>query len=153
MLDVACGTGVLSLAMAMASIMGPAGSVLGIDVSAGMVAWAEKRACPNGVSTARIARMDAEAPALPGASFDLVVCALGLMYVPDVDAALREVCRVRRPSGRTVFSPCGANTCAVAGLRCLASSIPRCSARSARYSSDWVKAITSRAPAGVPALR
>lgn len=104
-LDVACGTGVLSLAMA--SIVGQTGSVLGIDVSAGMVASAEKRAHAAGVSTARFARMDAEALALPGASFDLVVCALGLMYLPEVDAALREVCRVLRPGGRAVFAVWG----------------------------------------------
>jgi len=104
-LDVACGTGVVSLAMAAA--VGPGGRVLGIDLSAGMVASAEARAQAAGVSQARFARMDAEALTLPAASFDLVVCALGLMYVPDADAALREVQRVLRPGGRAVFAVWG----------------------------------------------
>ena len=104
-LDVACGTGVVSLAMAAA--VGPAGSVLGVDLSAGMVASAEARAQAAGVPQARFARMDAEALALPAASFDLVVCALGLMYLPDADAALREMQRVLRPGGRAVLAVWG----------------------------------------------
>ena len=104
-LDVACGTGVVCLAMAAA--VGPGGSVLGVDLSAGMVASAAARALAAGVSQARFARMDAEALALPAASFDLVVCALGLMYVPDADAALREVHRVLRPGGRAVLAVWG----------------------------------------------
>ena len=104
-LDVACGTGVVSLAMAAA--VGPGGGVLGVDLSAGMVASAEARAQAAGVSQAQFARMDAEALALPAASFDLVVCALGLMYMPDADAALREVQRVLRPGGRAVLAVWG----------------------------------------------
>lgn len=34
------------------------------------------------------------------ASFDVALCALGLMYVPDVGAAARELHRVLRPGGR-----------------------------------------------------
>ena len=104
-LDVACGTGVVSLALAAA--VGQAGSVLGVDLSAGMVASAEARAQAAAVSQARFARMDAEALALPAASFDLVVCSLGLMYLPDADAALREMQRVLRPGGRAVLAVWG----------------------------------------------
>ena len=104
-LDVACGTGVVALAIAAA--VGPGGSVLGVDLSAGMVASAVSRAQAAGNSQARFARMDAGALSLPAASFDLVVCALGLMYVPDTDAALREVQRVLRPGGRTVIAVWG----------------------------------------------
>ncbi len=104
-LDVACGTGVVTLAVAVA--VGPSGGVLGVDLSAGMVASATSRTQAVGVTQARFARMDAEALALPEASFDLVVCALGLMYVPDTDAALREVQRVLRPGGRAVFAVWG----------------------------------------------
>ncbi len=104
-LDVACGTGVVSLALAAA--VGPGGSVLGVDLSAGMVASAAARAQTAGATQARFARMDAEALALPAASVDLVVCALGLMYVPDADAALREVQRVLRPGGRAVLAVWG----------------------------------------------
>ena len=104
-LDVACGTGVVALALAAA--VGRGGSVLGVDLSAGMVAAALARTQAAGVSQASFARMDAEALTLPAASFDLVVCALGLMYLPAADAALREVQRVLRPGGRAVFGVWG----------------------------------------------
>lgn len=104
-LDVACGTGVVTLAMATA--VGPGGSVLGVDLSARMVASAETRAQAAGISQARFDRMDAEVLSLPAASFDLVVCALGLMYVPDAAAALREIYRVLRPGGRAVLAVWG----------------------------------------------
>lgn len=105
MLDVACGTGVVTLTMATA--VGPSGNVLGVDLSAGMVASAETRAQAAGILQARFDRMDAEALSLPACSFDLVVCTLGLMYVPDADAALREMCRVLRPGGRAVLAVWG----------------------------------------------
>jgi SAM-dependent methyltransferase len=44
--------------------------------------------------------MDAETLGLPDASFDVVLCALGLMYIPDPEKALREMRRVLRPGGR-----------------------------------------------------
>lgn len=104
-LDVACGTGVVTLAIATA--LGPSGSVLGVDLSAGMVASAKVRAQAAGISQARFDRMDAEVLSLPASSFHLVVCALGLMYVPDADAALREIHRVLKPGGRAVIAVWG----------------------------------------------
>ncbi len=44
--------------------------------------------------------MDAEALTLPDAGFDVVLCALGLMYLPDPPQAMREMRRGLRPGGR-----------------------------------------------------
>ena len=52
------------------------------------------------MSNAAFARMDAEQLELPDASFDVVLCALGLMYMPDPARAMREMRRVLRPGGR-----------------------------------------------------
>jgi ubiquinone/menaquinone biosynthesis C-methylase UbiE len=67
-----------------------------------MIDAARRRASECGVTNATFERMDAEDLALPDASFDVVLCALGLMYVPDPARALREMHRVLRPGGRLV---------------------------------------------------
>jgi len=104
-LDVACGAGVVSIAAADA--VGPVGQVLGVDLSEAMVQAASQRALHLGCTRARFARMDAEQLALSDAGFDLALCSLGLMYVPDVGAALRELRRVLRPGGRAVLAVWG----------------------------------------------
>ena len=99
-LDVACGTGLAAVEAAEA--VGAAGSVVGIDLSGRMIDAARQRAAACGVANATFERMDAESLDLPDASFDVVLCALGLMYVPDPKRALAEMRRVLRPGGRLV---------------------------------------------------
>lgn len=97
-LDVACGTGLVSFAACRA--VGPRGSVLGIDISRQMVESARRRATQQGFAGVRFERMDAESLSSPDASFDVAVCALGLMYMPEPEQALRHMHRVLRPGGR-----------------------------------------------------
>ncbi|RST56038.1 class I SAM-dependent methyltransferase [Variovorax sp. MHTC-1] len=104
-LDVACGTGLVAFEAAYA--VGPAGTVLGVDLSGQMVEAARLRASKKALASVRFARMDAENLALPDASFDLALCALGLMYVPDPERAVREMRRVLRPGGRMVLAVWG----------------------------------------------
>ena len=96
--DVACGTGLVSFAAAAA--VGAGGRVLGVDISGAMVDAAQRRADALGVGQAAFSRMDAEALDLADADFDVGLCGLGLMYVPDPALAVRELCRVVRPGGR-----------------------------------------------------
>jgi ubiquinone/menaquinone biosynthesis C-methylase UbiE len=104
-LDIACGTGLVSFAAARA--VGPTGQVLGIDLSGRMIDAAERRARDLSLANCSFSRMDAERLALPDASFDLVLCALGLMYMPDAEQAVREMCRVLRPGGRVTLAVWG----------------------------------------------
>ena len=104
-LDVACGTGLVTLPAARA--VGASGQVLGVDIAGAMVEALRERAAAAGVPQVAAARMDAEQLALPDGSVDVVLCALGLMYVPDPAQALREVHRVLRPGGRAVFAVWG----------------------------------------------
>lgn len=114
-MDVACGTGIVSLAAARA--VGPSGSVLGTDLSGEMVEHARAAAASSGLINATFSRMDAEALNAGDGAFDACLCALGLMYVPDPETAVREMWRVARPGGRTVVSVWGQrNRCGWAGV-------------------------------------
>jgi ubiquinone/menaquinone biosynthesis C-methylase UbiE len=104
-LDVACGTGLVTFEAAR-TVM-PDGAVLGVDLSGRMVEVARQRATDLSLPNCRFVRMDAEALALPDGSFDLALCALGLMYVPDAGRALREMRRVLRPGGRIAIAVWG----------------------------------------------
>jgi len=104
-LDVACGTGLVALDAARA--VGATGWVTGIDLSDRMVGAACDRASAQQLRNVDFARMDAEALGLPEGDFDVVLCALGLMYLPDPPRALREMRRVLRPGGRLVLAVWG----------------------------------------------
>ncbi len=104
-LDVACGTGLVSLAAARA--VGPEGYVLGVDLSELMVEAARNRAQSQGLENTAFERMDAESLALPDASQDATLCALGLMYMPEPERAVNEMQRVLRPGGRMVLAVWG----------------------------------------------
>lgn len=103
-LDVACGTGLVTFEAADA--VGPEGSVLGVDLSAGMIEAARGVERPR--SNAEFLRMDAESLRLPDEAFDAVLCGLGLMYVPNPGRALREMRRVLKPGGRLALCIWGA---------------------------------------------
>lgn len=95
-LDVATGPG--EPALSLAALVGPSGSVVGIDLSERMVETARQNA--KGVDNAEFRVMDAEALAFPDASFDLAVCRFGLQIVTDPDRAIAEMRRVLKPGGR-----------------------------------------------------
>lgn len=105
-LDVACGTGLVTLPAAEA--VGPRGHVTGTDISDVMVATSARRAVQKGLKNTSFRRMDAEELRFPDGSFDAVLCALGLMYVPEPVTALREQFRVLRPGGRAAAAVWGA---------------------------------------------
>ncbi len=98
-LDVACGTGVVTRLAA--SGVGDAGQVIGLDLNPGMLAVAGTLAPPEG---APIEWREGDAAVLPFAAraFDVVFCQLGLQYFPDRLQALREMYRVLMPGGRLV---------------------------------------------------
>jgi ubiquinone/menaquinone biosynthesis C-methylase UbiE len=97
-LDVACGTGLVAIDAAVA--VGARGRVLGIDLSDRMISAAAQRARDRNLSNCSFSRMDGEDLALPDASFDVVLCALGLMYMPNPEQALLEMRRILRGGGR-----------------------------------------------------
>jgi len=104
-LDVACGTGLVTFRAADA--VGKEGEVVGTDISDAMVETCQRLAAERGAAHASFARMEAEALDLPDGGFDAVLCGLGLMYVTDFQGAIREMHRVTKPGGRAVSAVWG----------------------------------------------
>ena len=104
-LDVACGAG--AFALEAAEHVGPDGKVVGIDLSGRMIERAQAHLDPVPGPGVEFLRMDAEELVFSDASFDVAVCALGLMYMPDPPRALAEMARVVKPGGRVVFAVWG----------------------------------------------
>ena len=102
-LDVACGTGVVAR-LAAERVGG--GRVVGLDLNAGMLAVA--RSLPSRTDPP-IEWHEGSALGMPfpDAAFDLVFCQLGLQFLPDRPAALREMRRVLAPGGRLALNVYG----------------------------------------------
>ena len=96
-LDVACGTGVLTREVA--SRTGGGGSVVGLDVNSGMLTVAREHA-----SAIAWREGAAESLPFPDGAFDAVVSQFGLMFFQDRRAAIREMLRVLRPGGRLAIA-------------------------------------------------
>jgi ubiquinone/menaquinone biosynthesis C-methylase UbiE len=105
-LDVACGTGLVTFRAA--DLVGPGGSVVATDISDGMVSSLHTAAAERGLGWVEARRAHAEEQVFEAGRFDAVLCALGLMYVPDPRAALREMRRVLKPGGRVAVAVWGA---------------------------------------------
>ncbi len=100
-LDVACGTGALTLAAA--AIAGPEGRVTGLDANPEMLAVARRK-------TGEIDWQEGRAEALPfdDSSFDAAVSQFAFMFFDDRPRALAEMMRVLKPGGRLAVAVCGA---------------------------------------------
>lgn len=97
-LDLASGTG--EPAITIASHVGPTGHVTALDLSAELLAIAEKRAKSRGLANFATRQADAHSLPFPDDNFDLSTSRFGVMFFRDVEGALREVRRVLRPEAR-----------------------------------------------------
>ncbi len=111
-LDVAAGAGDQTIDIA--ERVGSDGSVLATDLSPEILALAARNAKRLGMTNIETLVADGENLAVPEASFDAVVCRLGLMFFPDPLRGLQEVRRALKPGGRLsamVFSSTDRNPC------------------------------------------
>jgi ubiquinone/menaquinone biosynthesis C-methylase UbiE len=100
-LDIGCGTG--TTAIASKQLVGPRGSVIGVDASPEMLARARKKAERAGINL-EFKNAMAEALPFPDARFDVVLSTMMLHHLP---AELRRKCalevrRVLKPGGRVL---------------------------------------------------
>lgn len=108
-LDIGCGAGASTLALARA--VGPRGQVLGLDISAPLIARARAaasagaNAAPAGTAgQVRFELGDAQVQDFPPGRFDLAVSRFGVMFFDDTVAAFRNIHAALRPGGRAAFA-------------------------------------------------
>jgi len=97
-LDIGCGTGTTSLALADA--VGPTGRVLGVDISEPMLTLAKSRGI--GRDNLEFELADASVQAF-APDYDLLFSRFGVMFFDDPIGAFANLHRALKPSGRLVF--------------------------------------------------
>jgi arsenite methyltransferase len=97
-LDVGSGAGMDTLVAA--QMVGPTGSVTGIDMTPEMVVKARGSVAEMGLDNATIIEGSAEHLPFDDATFDVVISNGVIDLIPDKDAVFSEITRVLRPGGR-----------------------------------------------------
>ena len=96
-LDIGCGTGLTTREAARAA---PAGSALGVDVSAPAIERARELARAEGLHNVTFEQADAQVHRFPQDRFDLAISRFGTMFFDDPVAAFANIRRALRPTGR-----------------------------------------------------
>ncbi len=103
-LDLACGTGDFSIAIAKALSRSTGGRVTGVDLSEGMLAVMREKVRKAGLNgMISIEEGDGEALRFPDNTFDRVTIAFGIRNFEDRPKGLSEMLRVLKPGGRLVI--------------------------------------------------
>lgn len=100
-LDIGCGAGATTLAMARR--LGPTGLCLGVDISGPLVAAARARAAASGLASAAFVQADAQTHGFDPDSFDAVISRFGVMFFDDPPAAFANIRRAARRKAKLSF--------------------------------------------------
>jgi SAM-dependent methyltransferase len=98
--DIGCGTGASSIALA--ERVGPSGLVLGVDVSAPMLARAAERLPPG--APVKFVRADATTYQFEPAAFDLLFSRFGVMFFAEPARSFANLRTALKPTGRLAFA-------------------------------------------------
>jgi SAM-dependent methyltransferase len=99
-LDIGCGCGATTIALA--QLVGPAGTVLGIDVSAPMLHRARERIDALALANVTLEQADAQRTAIPPVH-QVAISRFGVMFFDDPVAAFTNIRRGLRDDGRLTF--------------------------------------------------
>lgn len=104
-LDIGTGTGLIALAAA--ERVGPAGSVLGLDISPGMVQKAQTKQLERGLENLEVRLADMEDITLDDNAYDVILCGTTISYVVDLLPALTRWRGWLKPGGKLLFNGFG----------------------------------------------
>lgn len=112
-LDVGCGTGLVTLALAP-----HAGPVVALDHSAAMLAELRRKLAPGAAPQVTPVHGSLDSWTDPTADFDLIVCTQTLTHVASIDATLAQIRLRLRPGGRIALAEMDGGPISPAGLGC-----------------------------------
>jgi SAM-dependent methyltransferase len=98
------GTGGGRSAFAAREAVGPRGTVVGIDISEGLLRLAGERRAAMGADNVTFVLADAQTDPFPGAPFDAAMSQFGVMFFDDPAAAFGNIGAQLRPGGRLAFA-------------------------------------------------
>lgn len=101
-LDIGCGAGATTLAMARR--LGASGGCVGVDISAPLLAAARSQAAAMGLASATFVQADAQTHAFTREAFDAVISRFGVMFFDDPEAAFSNIRSATRRGGKLTFA-------------------------------------------------
>ncbi|MEA2681929.1 MAG: hypothetical protein QOK05_257 [Chloroflexota bacterium] len=105
-LDVCCGSG--SSALPAAQAVGPFGTVLGVDLSEGLLGLANAKAASAGLTNIQFRCVDLAELHFPKSACDAVICQFGIFQMPDMVASTRLLWSLLAPGGALAITTWGA---------------------------------------------
>lgn len=99
--DIACGTGHVSVAVAQQL---STGHVTAVDLSQGMLEQAQKKAEARNIDNVTFVCRDMQQLSTNDAAYDVAICSFGIFFAEDTDAQLRRIVDLVKPGGKVVIS-------------------------------------------------
>ena len=107
-LDVGCGSG--ASAIPAASLVGPAGRVIGVDLADRLLDLASEKAQRLGLQNVEFRQGDMEHLGFVDGTFDAVISVFSIFFVPDMEKQVAELWRMVRPGGQLAITTWGPRT-------------------------------------------
>src|SRR5258708_1934056 len=104
-LDVGCGTG--ASALPAAELVSSSGKVIGVDLAEKLLEQARSKAAQRQLENVEFRLGDMTDLGFPDRHFEAVVSVFSIFFVPDMEAQVRELCRMVEPGGKLAITTCG----------------------------------------------
>jgi len=100
-LDISTGTGMVAIEMAKQH---PTLKIDAIDLSAGMLAQAKRKASDAGIQNITFLQGDVEALPYENGTFDVITCGYGMFFYPNMEDTYQQLCQKLKEGGQIIFS-------------------------------------------------